>query len=163
MSITQKEGLSLGEIRRDAGLLRAVTGRRFRLMRDELAFIDALLRHPDGASTDDSVADLAKPFGDGGRWRGSVPLGLARDGLIHRVGWVASCRPSRHRGPVSLWAVRNRDALERRAMALQTMLAAFYALLTAPENKTGDTADTASPANQSPPPASTGGTFKWEK
>ena len=145
------EGARLGEIGRDAGLLRAVTGRSFRLMRDELAFIEALFRNPEGTSTDDSVTDLAIAFGDGGRWRGSVPLGLAREGLIHRVGWVASCRPSRHRGPVSVWAVADRDALELRARALRTMLEMVdRALGWTPENKTGEAAGTATPANQIP-------------
>lgn len=143
------EGARLGEMRRDAGIARAASGRQARLMLGELAFIDSLFRLPDGATTDDSVDDLGLTFVDGGRWRGSIPMGLARDGLIHRIGWVASCRPSRHRGPVSLWAVANRDALERRAMTLRAMLAALADI----ENKTGETAGTESPASEIPPAA----------
>lgn len=122
------DGKRLGELARDAGIARAASGRQVRLMRDELAFIDSLFRLPDGATTDDSVTDLALPFADGGRWRGSIPMGLARDGLIHRIGWVASCRLSRHRGPVSLWAVANRDALEHRATTLRAILTALDTL-----------------------------------
>ena len=145
------DGARLGAQLRDAGVYRATTGRRHLLLRDELAFVEALLRNPAGASTDDAVTDLAQTFDDGGRWRGSIPLGLAREKIIHRVGWVQSCRPSRHRGTVSLWAATDISKVERRRLELRAMLTALDNL----KKETGEAAGTASPAieTESPPTA----------
>ncbi len=149
------EGARLGTLRRDAGVYRATTGRRHLLLLDELAFVEALLRNPTGASTDDAVTDLAQTFDDGGRWRGSIPLGLAREKIIHRVGWVQSCRPSRHRGTVSLWAASDISKVERRCLELRAMLTALDNI----QKETGEAAGTASPVleNESPSTSTTKG------
>jgi len=70
-----------GELFRDAGVMLATLNRRELIDRDELRFLDALAANGEG-TTDDAVDDLLGKFGDGGKWRGSIPLRLSREGLI---------------------------------------------------------------------------------
>lgn len=123
MTISKHEGAERGEQLRDKGIERAVTGRELQVMTDELAFLDALAKSPDGTATsDDAVADLSKKFRDGGKWRGSTPLRLARKGLIRDAGYVRSCRPSRHRTKITVWAIADRDRLLLRRDELRQKL-----------------------------------------
>ena len=101
------------------------TVRRHEFIRaDELRFLDALCKS-DEVTMDDAVDDLSAKFKDGGRWRGSIPLRLARDGLIVRVGATNSRREHRHRGLLRVWRIGNRTVVEARRLALRAMLAAL--------------------------------------
>ncbi len=129
-----------GELLRDAGLMRATLNRREMIDREELRFLDCLAANGE-ATTDDTVDDLADEYGDGGKWRGSIPLRLAREGLIVEAGWKRSCRPSRHRSKITRWAIANREAVDRLRFALRTMLDA----LDAARNGTGPTSGIVEP------------------
>ena len=129
-----------GELFRDEGVMRATLNRRELIDRDELRFLDALAANGEG-TTDDAVDDLSAKFGDGGKWRGAIPLRLAREGLIVRTGVVKSARTHRHRGWLAVWSVRDRQAVDARRFALRTMLAA----LDAARNGTGPTSGIVGP------------------
>jgi hypothetical protein len=53
---------------------------------------------------------VESPPGIDPRYLGTVPGPLARAGIITRVGFDRSCRPSRHASIVSLWALADRAA-----------------------------------------------------
>ena len=139
-STSKADAARLGELLRDAGVMRATLNRREMIDREELRFLDCQAENGE-ATTDDTVDDLADEFGDGGKWRGSIPLRLAREGLIVEAGWKRSCRPSRHRSKITRWAIANREAVDRRRFALRTMLAA----LDAARNGTGPTSGIVEP------------------
>lgn len=100
-----------GERRRDAGVAAAACPKALRVRVGQVALLDALIRSPDGTATIDDATppdDLRDAFADGGRWRGAIPLSLARDGLIEKVAAGASLRPSRHAGVRYVWRVVDR-------------------------------------------------------
>ena len=120
------QGRQEGERRRDEGMARAARRKRRLIWRAQLRLLDAIMRSSDRtASTDDAVGDLEKKYVDGGKWRGSVPLGLARRALIRKVGVVPSVRPARHAGLVTVWKqAADDDAIERYRCHLRRLLAA---------------------------------------
>lgn len=123
MMHTTTEAITEAEARRDAGMELAAMRKRWLIERDTLAFLDAIMDRPDRtASTDDTVDDLRDRFADGGRWRGSIPSTLARQGLIRHAGVIPSCRVSRHRGYVTLWRALDIPAIERRRSELRRWL-----------------------------------------
>ena len=80
-----------------------------RVIAGKIAMLRALLESRDGTATiDDATADLAEPFDDGGKWRGSVTQSLSMAGIIEGNGVEKSDRPSRHRGYVTRWRLVNR-------------------------------------------------------
>jgi hypothetical protein len=94
------------------------------VQRDTLRFLEALAgRRDHSATTDDAVGDLAGEYADGGKWRGSIPLGLARAGLIASAGVRVSDRASRHRGLVRVWRAMDLAGIERRRDELRRWLA----------------------------------------
>ena len=133
-----------GELFRDEGMMLAALNRRELIDRDELRFLDALAVNGEG-TTDDAVDDLLGKFGDGWKWRGSIPLRLAREGLIEQTGFTRSARSHRHRGTLFVWSIRNRPAVDARRFTLRTMLAA----LDAARNGTGPTMPVVEPVETS--------------
>lgn len=136
-----------GDWLRDAGMGLAAGARPDRVTTGKAAFLRALLSSPDGTATiDDATADLSAEFHDGGKWRGTVTRSLAMRGFIEPVGAVKSDRPSRHRGYVTRWRLRDRQ----KAIAYLTYLVrSLDARLT-----TG--ADVASPESETPLAATNG-------
>ena len=129
-----------GKLFRDEGVALATLNRRELIERYELRFLDYLAAHGEG-TTDDAVDDLLAKFDDGGKWLGSIPLRLAREGLIVEAGWTRSCRSSRHRSKITIWSIRNREAVDARRFTLRTTLAA----LDAARNGTGPAMPVAEP------------------
>ncbi len=107
-----------GKLLRDKGIKRAARKHGEQIDRDELRFLDALAINGE-ETLDSAVDDLATKFRDGGRWRGSIPLRLARQGLIVAVGYRKSSRTHRHAGPVRVWAILDRTAVDARRSALR--------------------------------------------
>ena len=126
MATTKGSAARQGELFRDEGVTRATLNRRELIDRDELRFLDYLAANGE-ATLDDAVYDLSVKFDDGGKWRGSIPLRLAREGLIVRGGVVQSSRPHRHRGWLGVWKVRHRPAVDARRLALRARLDALDA------------------------------------
>ena len=133
-----------GELFRDEGVMLATLNRRELIDRDELRFLDALTVSGQG-TTDDGVDDLFGKFDDGGKWRGSIPLRLAREGLIERTGVTRSARSHRHCGWLAVWSIRNRPAVDARRFVLRTMTAAMDAA----RNGTGPTMPVVEPVESS--------------
>jgi hypothetical protein len=103
----------IGETLRDAGMHAAAANREWMIQRGQLALLDAMASQPDLiATTDDATTHLIGAYADGGKWRGEVPKGLARRGLIVRDGAVTSCRAARHAGLVTRWRGLDRDAID---------------------------------------------------
>lgn len=99
-----------GERRKAAGISLAAGCREDLIAAGKLAMLDALLSSPDGTATiDDATADLSEQFADGGRWRGAVTRSLAMRRIITPDSVTKSDRPSRHRGYVTRWQLRDRD------------------------------------------------------
>ena len=120
------------ERQRDIGMSRAAARRPDRVALGRLAFIAALLRSPSGSATlDDATTpdELASKYADGGKWRGSVALSLAKDGLIAATGATRSRRRSRHRGLLSVWQLTDRTKAEN---FVRRMTAAFAVYDTTP-------------------------------
>lgn len=89
----------------------------------QLALLTHLLGANDRCGTiDNATADLSKSFGDDGRWRGYVTLGLHADGIIEPVGAEKSRRPSRNRGLIHRWRLVNADRAKDRINELQRCL-----------------------------------------
>ncbi|MCX7422705.1 MAG: hypothetical protein NT013_24640 [Planctomycetia bacterium] len=106
MSMTPNEGRQRGQKRAERGIKAAAYNHKWDIKRDQLKLLRLFLADPSRtATTDDIVENLAKKFGDGGKWRGEVPKGLARKNAIRCVGFPPSCRPSRHGTPVREWAI----------------------------------------------------------
>ena len=124
-TLEQAEAVERGGLLRDAGILRASEKKTNRepagLLRAESRFLDVLVSN-ETATSDDTADDLDKPHDDGGRWLGGIFLRLSRQGLIVEVGSARSCRPIRHRGKLTLWAIGNREAIERRRRDVKAML-----------------------------------------
>jgi hypothetical protein len=112
----------------------AAEPRQALIWQSQLALLDAIRFRPDRtASTDDAAAEPWLAYGDGGRWRGTVPRELARLGLIHRVGIIRSARPSRHAGYLSLWQGTDDTAID----AYRDQLRAWLAVTTLPDSEPG--------------------------
>ena len=111
-----------GERRKANGISLAAGCKEDLIAAGKLALLDALLASPDGTATiDDATADLTEQFADGGRWRGSVTRSLAMRRIIAADSVDKSDRPSRHRGYVTRWRLRDRDrALELRRRIQET-------------------------------------------
>lgn len=114
-----------GDLRKERGMSVAALNRPERVDRGAVAFLDALLRAPDGIATIDDATlpdDLAGKFADGGKWRGTVPRLLALAGIIERLDVVRSDRPARHRGYVTRWRLINRA----KAVAMRARLTSRF-------------------------------------
>jgi hypothetical protein len=134
---------AIGERRRDRGIERASFDHTRQILEGRIALIDVLLASPDGtATTDATVANLAAKHSDGGRWRGAITSGLARQRIIVADGVERSCRPARHAGYLTRWRLLDHSA----AVARRSADAAALAAMDAPPNATGPAAATASPA-----------------
>jgi hypothetical protein len=80
--------------------------------RGQRALLTALLAV--GQATADDVRDaLDLPPGIDPVCLGAVPLALARAGIIRRVGYSPTCRPTAHARPVSVWTLADRAAAMR--------------------------------------------------
>lgn len=142
-----------GQLRQQAeagkqfGMTLAADAKPDKLATGKVAFLRVLLVSPDGIATiDDATSDLAAEFADGGKWRGTVCRSLATAGIIERVGVVQSDRPSRHRGYVTRWRLRDRH---KAALLLTRLVAAMdVRLLTA--------ADLANAKSETPSAATNG-------
>src|SRR5262249_44226647 len=99
-----------------------------------------------GTATADDVVALIGPTPDGidPRFLGTVPGPLARAGIIRRVGFGPSARPTRHAGILSRWELADRAA------ALAWL--ARHPTLPAPENE-DDGEGALCPAPLPPPPS----------
>jgi hypothetical protein len=116
-----------GETRRDVGMAFAAARRPDRVTLGRVRLLRALLASPDGTATIDDATtadELSSGFADGGKWRGSVPRSLVRDGFAVIVQLTRSVRPSRHRGYVAVLKLVDRVAAEN---YVQEMIAAFAA------------------------------------
>jgi hypothetical protein len=104
-------GRAEGERRRDAGIDLAARRREVLILAGQIAFLNALLSSADRrATTDDITEDLFASFPDAGKWRGSIPRGLASRGLLKKDGYRESTRAARNRGTVAVWVAADSDA-----------------------------------------------------
>jgi hypothetical protein len=114
--------------------------RQARILAGQIALLEAIRRDPERqATTDDIDADLLGKFRDGGKWRGSIPRGLALARLVRRVGHRSSDRAARHCGTVAVWKAIASDAvLDACRATLQRQLLALGAtgLTTPPAQQT---------------------------
>ena len=76
-------------------------------VKHKLAFL-LKLTESDVASIDDATTDLNEKFEDGGSWRGGITLSLSIAGIIEKVGYELSNRPSRHRSVIAKWRWKDR-------------------------------------------------------
>lgn len=93
-----------GETGKQYGMSLAASARFEAIAKGQIALLQWLLESHDAKGTiDDATADLSARFSCGGKWRGSIPVGLSRRRIIFRIGDCKSDRPTRHRAYVSLW------------------------------------------------------------
>jgi hypothetical protein len=99
----RKAGQREGARRKDAALALLEARRDVWVRRGRRALLTHLLAH--GTGTADDVADLLGeiPTDLDPRWRGAVPIVLAKAGIIRHVGYVNSRRPIRHASTLKIW------------------------------------------------------------
>lgn len=91
----------------------------------QVALLRAILATDDGTATIDvATDDLTHQFAGGGKWRGTVVSALARRRIFERIGDRKSDRPTRDRGYLSLWRLRDRDKAQREIERLTAWLSA---------------------------------------
>jgi hypothetical protein len=95
------DGLTLLKAQRDLYVLR---GRR--------VLLECLLCAGEGTA-DDVRDNLELPPGLALTLFGAVPGELARAGIIRRVGFTPTCRPTAHGRPVTVWALADRAAADK--------------------------------------------------
>ncbi|MBI2480728.1 MAG: hypothetical protein HYV60_19505 [Planctomycetia bacterium] len=94
-----------------------------RAMKLQLAMLDALNTSSNGIGTVcDATTDRDVKFDDGGKWRGPAILELANANLISRVGAANSRRPSRNRGLVCLWKLKDPEGARQTAENLRSII-----------------------------------------
>ena len=114
-----------GETAKQIGMSLAADAKFDKVQNGKIAFLRAILQSPDGCGTiDDATADLATEFDDGGKWRGTVVRSLAYSGIIERDGIAISDRPSRHRGYIGRWRLKNRADAKRMLSRLVSVMTA---------------------------------------
>jgi hypothetical protein len=106
----RKAGQREGARRKDAALALLEARRDVWVRRGRRALLIHLLNI--GTGTADDVADLLgkRPDTIDPRWLGTVPGALAQAGIIRRVGYDKSCRPSRHASVLTVWQLADRQA-----------------------------------------------------
>ncbi len=103
----------------------------------QLHLLKAIIYSPTRTgSIDDATPseNVKNAYGDGGKWVGPSVASLADEGLIEKVRdpkgrmiSVLSCRPSRHRSPVTLWQASDVQAIRKKIGQLQRKIDAFQA------------------------------------
>lgn len=129
---------------RDEGMALAAAAKPDKVTLGRIAFLIALLRLPGHTGTIDDATEpslINGSFGDGGKWRGTVPRSLARDGYIEKVDAIESRRTSRHCGYVTRWRLVDPNAAKS---YVEWLLAALNVSPT--QEKTGSMAPTTEPA-----------------
>lgn len=117
-----------GESQKRVGMAIAASSNVDRVTLGRLSMLAALLRSDTGLATIDDATnnkDLATPFHDGGRWRGTVTKSLVADEFATIEGTTKSRRPSRHRGYISVLRLTDRTAA---AAYLQSLIRAVAAI-----------------------------------
>lgn len=113
------------EAAKERGMTLAADARAEAVAAGQVALLRALFDADDGTATiDDATTDLKHQFEGGGKWRGSITSQLSRRRIIERVGVRLSERPSRHRGFVSVWRIRERVKAKREIKRLSAWLSA---------------------------------------
>jgi hypothetical protein len=101
--------LTDGARRKDDELERLAKLRAIHVNRGRRALLSALLAHGT-ATADDVRAGVDLPSGVNPVCLGAVAPPLAKAGIIALAGFSLSSRPTAHARPVSVWALRDRDA-----------------------------------------------------
>jgi len=117
-----------GESQKRVGMAIAASSNVDRVTLGRLSMLAALLRSDTGLATIDDATnneDLATPFHDGGRWRGTVTKSLVADEFATIEGTTKSRRPSRHRGYISVLRLTDRTAA---AAYLQSLIRAVASI-----------------------------------
>lgn len=101
-------GRAEGERRRDAAHALLVARRECIVRRGRRALLLALINR--GTATADDVRSAVRlPPEIGPRCLGAVPGELARAGLIRRIGYTPSTRPTAHARPTAVWELLDAD------------------------------------------------------
>ena len=94
-----------------------------KIAKAQIALLSALLSADDCNGTlDDGTANLSEPFEDSEKWRGQIPLGLGREGLIESIGAENSRRRSRHRGLLRRWRLVDQAKARRKIEVLRRLI-----------------------------------------
>ena len=96
-----------GVTRRDAAHALLADRRAVYVRRGQRALLTALLVM-DTATADEVRDAVDLPRGMDPVCLGAVPSALARAGIIRRVGYTPTCRPTAHARPVSVWTLADR-------------------------------------------------------
>jgi hypothetical protein len=104
----RQAGQGEGESRKEAAHALLEAHRDVLIRRARRALLSQLLGA--GTATADDVVDRIGPTGNGidPRWLGTVPRPLALAGIIRRIGYTKSARPTRHASVLSVWELADR-------------------------------------------------------
>lgn len=109
----------------------------------KLAFL-LKLSESDVASIDDATPDLNETFPDGGSWRGAILLSLSTAGVIEKVGYELSNRPSRHRSVIAKWRWKDKA----KGIEITEKLKQKYQTKNPPGATDGQSSQDANPTNE---------------
>lgn len=105
-------GRAEGEHRKDAALDLLASHRERYVIEGRRALLRAAMTN--GTASADDVRDCVElPPGIDPKCFGSVPGSLAKAGIIERVGFATTCRPTAHARPVSVWRICDRAKAEQ--------------------------------------------------
>jgi hypothetical protein len=108
----QSQNRAKGERLKTDTLAPSEDRRKLFLLRARRALLEYLLCAGEG--TIDDARDLVElPPGLAPKLFGVVPRELAGAGIIRRVGYTPTCRPTAHGRPVAVWALADRAAAEK--------------------------------------------------
>lgn len=109
-----------------------------KIAKGQFSLLVALLAANDGnGNLDDATAKLTDKFEDAGKWRGQVPLGLFREGLIEPIGADNSKRRSRHSGLLRRWRLIDRAKAQLKIDALRVRIDRLTAIFAQEQDEKG--------------------------
>lgn len=108
-----------------------------KICKGQVALLVALLAANSDGTLDLATAKLSEKFSDGGKWRGQIPSGLYKAGLIERVGADNSKRQSRKGGLLRRWRLVDSAKARKKIESLKRTIERLTAINPQHQNEKG--------------------------
>ena len=108
-----------------------------KICKGQVALLVALMAANTDGTLDLATAKLSETFTDGGKWRGQIPSGLYKAGIIERVGADNSKRQSRKGGLLRRWRLVDPMKASKKIEALKRTIERLTAINSQHQNEKG--------------------------